>query len=372
MTRHVNAALARKLAAGQRDTVERPRTLLRALRLTLAKAASERLNLPLSVIGIRQAARRQDDLTAGIAETWLLLTFVAEGGQVASACLDPVCVSAIVQMQTLGEVLPGAPAARPFTDTDAAMVAPLMEDVLSRAPEQVVDPHGSVDLDPFEYAGRAADLHELSLALCDDAYQAFDLTVELTGGAQQGQVTLLLPQKQNAQDEDAPDPADGGPDLEQASGVIRAELNAVICRLVVPLSEFSQLRAGDMVPLAGARLDRTETLTVDKARVAIGRLGQCGGMRAVRINEQMQAAVLLAAEEPEFSAASPTAPVPDDPMPVTRPAKATPPTIDIAQSLDGQIMPDEELPEGSSERIAEEISQLAGLTGAAGETDAHG
>ena len=372
MTRHVNAALARKLAAGQRDTVERPRTLLRALRLTLAKAASERLNLPLSVIGIRQAARRQDDLTAGIAGNWLLLTFVAEGGQVAAACLDPVCVTAIVQMQTLGEVLPGAPAARPFTDTDAAMVAPLMEDVLSRAPEQVVDPQGAVDLDPFEYAGRAADLHELSLALCDDGYQAFDLTVELTGGTQQGQITLLLPLKPDVQDEDAPDPADGGRNLEQASGVMRAELNAVICRLVVPLSEFSHLKAGDMMPLAGARLDRTETLTVDKTRVAIGRLGQCGGMRAVRINEQMHAAVLLAAGENEFTAAGPTAPVPDDEVPVSPPANATPQTTDIVQSLDGQIMADDDLPHGSSERIAEEISQLAGLGTAPGEPDAHG
>lgn len=356
MTQQINAALARKLTAGH-GGAGTSRTLVRALRLALARAAEEGLNLPMSVIGAKQATRAPNDLNAVVDDNWLHLVFASEQGA-AAVCLDPGCVSAIMQQQTIGDVMPDPPSPRLLTDTDAAMTIPLIEGLFQRAETLLEAPEDHTSLTGMEFASRMVDLRSLALALIDETYQAVELTVELAGGARQGQICILLPEPHVANDGEADKITDHGPCLKQAAGVIRAELQAVICRVSPLLSELSGLRVGDVMPLAGARLDRTEITTIDGARVAVGRLGQCGGLRAVRINEQL-ARPALADEARQVFLESATG---------TSLTEANGEMIasedeDAAQLLpvDPVTMIEERAPIGNSDQMVAEISQLAGL-----------
>ena len=356
MKQPVSTALGRKLSAGREEQGEKPRSVLRALRLAFARTAGDRFQLALSVIGAKQSRKSSGAVTETLGSEWLLLQFVNPDGLSAAICLDVGTVSAIVQVQTIGEVLPGSPPARPYTDTDAAMVAPLVEEAMLRAVDLVDDTADQASLSGYEFRARLGDIRSLSLAMIEDAYRVYYLTVELGGGIRQGLVALLLPECPAEQGADDTSQTDTGPNLEQASGVVRAELNAVISRMSLPLATLSGLSAGDVLPLTGSRLDRAEVLTIDRARAAFGRLGQCGGMRAVRLNEYATVAALEQTDMSEFLEARSKASVPSVLDEAAQP--------DI--SRDAASLNYEETHDGlgfdNPDQMVAEISQLAGLT----------
>jgi flagellar motor switch protein FliM len=350
MTDHTSAALKRIVSAGKDSAGINPRSIQRAFRLALARAASELLNLPLSVIGVKQALRTQEGLENELAGGWLLLRFHSEYGT-AAACLDPGLVSAIVQTLTIGEVMAGSPPDRAFTDTDAVMAAPVLEEMFKRACTLVDTPEDVACLTGLEYVNRAETPRALGLGMVNDAYRVFDLTVDLAGGLRQGPLCILLPEIDAAEAEENGETDENGLNLGQASGVMRAELHAMICRVSVPLAEFSDLKAGDLLPLTGARLDQTDVQTIDRASATVGRLGQCGGMRAVRINETGRTLRQDADPAAEFLESSPELQGAGQPVCAPVPGGA------------GAVLniPDEELKLANPDQIAAEISQLAGL-----------
>ncbi|WP_170351330.1 FliM/FliN family flagellar motor C-terminal domain-containing protein [Ruegeria atlantica] len=358
MSQTVSAALARKLSAGQEEQGDKPRSILRALRLAFARAAGDNLQLPLVVIGAKQSNRTPDMLAGPVGEDWLMLQFMNSDGISAAVCMDLGAVSAIVQVQTIGEVMAGDPAPRAFTHTDGAMVAPLVEQVLARSVELVDAPLDQSSLLGYEFSTRLADLRTLSLAMVEDTYRVFDLTVELGGGLRQGQISVFLPDHL-AEQEGEVRQEDTGPNLEQASDVLRAELNTVICRMTLPLASLSDLAVGDVLPLTGSRLDRAQVLTIDRARAAVGRLGQCGGMRAVRLNECAPLTALTQSEAEEFlEARSPVASHQEPDMPAQPEMSQMPVPF-------GSIAPEDletNLNFADSDQMVAEISQLAGLS----------
>lgn len=360
MTLQANAALVRKLSAGQDGAADNPRSLLRALRLGLARAAGGGMGLTLSVIGAKQSVCAQDELISKVRDGWLLLMFVSDQGGSAAFCLDPGCVSAIVQQQTIGVVTSGPSPERTFTNTDAAMAAPLVEDMMTRARQLVETPEDIASLSGFEYAARAEDKSALVLAMTDDVYRVFNLTVELAGGAHQGEICILLPQCPVADEDQNADILGTGLNLKQASGVIRAELNAVLCRVSLSLTTLSSLSVGEVLPLGPAKVDRVELRAIDRTRAALGRLGQSGGMRAVRLNESTATPMLTQAGPQTFLAnqsGGVSSEMPD--LPPTEPPETGVITEPVSHGLpvraDGLRAPD-------SDQMVAEISHLAGLT----------
>ncbi|WP_298853469.1 FliM/FliN family flagellar motor switch protein [uncultured Ruegeria sp.] len=360
MSQTVNAALVRKLSVGQKDRGDRPRSVLRALRLGFARAAGDRLNLSLAVIGAKQSSRSQDDLIEPIGQDCLLLVFDGPEGR-AAACLDLNVVSAIVQSQTIGDVMPGDPEPRAFTDTDAAMVAPLIEAALARSAGLIDAAAEQICMAGYEFSARAEDLRNLSLAMSEEAYRVFDLTVDLANGVRQGQISVFLPDRPFALDKADEAIEAVGPRIEQSSGVVRAELSAVLCRMSLPLSDLSAMQPGSVLPLRGARLDRTEILTIDRTRTGIGRLGQCGGLRAVRLNEQVSLPALPGCDTQEFIESRRRLQPRDqldekaaNAVGIVSPAVE----VDVLESVENELLLND------SERMVTEISQLAGLDAA--------
>ncbi|WP_170587576.1 FliM/FliN family flagellar motor switch protein [Ruegeria arenilitoris] len=356
MSKTVSAALARKLSAGQEGTGSRSRALLRALRLAIARAAVERFKLSASVIGAKQVSKCQEVVTSGLEDGQMFLLFSTKEGRVASVVLDVSLVSAVIQKQTMGEVFADPPQPRALTDTDAAMVVPLVEDMLERARKLVDDQSDAARLNGYEFASRAVDRRTLSLALVEDRYDAFEFTVELEGGVRQGTVLILLPKISVAEGQAKHADLEPLKTLSQAAGVVRAELNAVICRMHLPLTTLSDLGIGDLLPLAGARLDRIDIAAIDRNQATTGRLGQCGGQRAVRINEFLQPPAPTRPEAQSFiEHKRRDAPVEMADVELSR-QDAVAEDRSHAQSA-----ADEDFAQASTDRLASEISELAGL-----------
>jgi len=287
------SVLERKLAAASEADSGVGRSALRALRLAMARTAKELFDLPLAVIGAKQARCEQEGVAAHLADDRLLVLLDGADGLAGAVSLDGDCVAALIQQQTMGRVTGTAMAERAFTGTDAALAEPLIQALLTRAAELADLPEDRRCLSGFRFGALVEDARSLILALEVDRFRVFDLTVDIAEGAMQGAICLMMPDLPSESVNDgkpgAP-PVPPGPRLEQAFGVMRADLTATIGRLRLPLTELAAMQPGDVLPLMRERLDETELITINGQSVGAGRLGQVNGFRALRMNETMMPA----------------------------------------------------------------------------------
>ncbi len=277
------SVLERKLAAGEADRGN-GRSALRALRLALARTAKDLYDLPLAVIGAKQARCEQAAAEGFLANDRLLVLLDGARAQAGAVSLDSACVAALIQQQTMGRVTGSAMAERDFTGTDAALAEPLIELLLSRAADLADSPDDRRCLGGFRFGVRVEDVRSLMLMLEADRFRVFDLTVDIAEGAMQGAVCLVLPDLPPETGKDGCNGADTGPRLDQGFGVMRADLTAMIGRLRMSLTDLARLRPGDVLPLTRERLEETQLVSITGKPVAAGRLGQVNGLRAVRLN----------------------------------------------------------------------------------------
>lgn len=352
-----NSVLSRKLAAGAAVETADDRTTLRALRTTLARAAQDELGLPLAVIGIAQSREGQGDLDSSLNPDFLAILLDGPDKQFGAVCLDAAFVTAIIQHQTTGVISSNPPGTRSFTATDAAMTAPLIDAVLQQMEAAADTPLDRKCFAGFTFGARVATAGDLLMSLTSEWYRKFAVTVDLGRGASQGQMLLLMPEPKLSEDTAANVP-ETGPGLDAAFDVLRADLTANLCRLQISLSQFSQMQAGDVIILPNARFDHTELATIDGKIIALCRLGQMTGMRAVRTNETAEEPVEGTGPDVAFTAAITS----EDNAPKPRHEVAKIETVETVIS-DRSEDAGSKLPDGP-EDLASEISRLAGLSGA--------
>lgn len=359
------SALQRKLATSA-DPTGASRGVLRGLRMALPRGADGLFGLALSVIGATQARCNTDDLDGLFDDDRLIMLLDGPEGCAGGATIDRACLAALTQQQTMGKLTGTVPGDRPFTVTDAAMVAPLLDDLFSRAVGLIDQPDDRRCLEGFRFGAHAEELRSLLLVLDAEEYRVFDLTLEFGGGIMQGQMRLVLPQR------DAPLAASGSDglankSLHMAFGAARTRLTAVISRLQIPLAQFSDLAPGDLLPLTNYRLDRTDLETISGQCVAQGRLGQMNGLRAIRVNEThapppvTQTAADMFAEHAALSGPGSALPVSE--TVIEAEAMDTHSVAEPGSPAPGSLPEEDANPfEGlSPEEAAAEISALAGL-----------
>lgn len=341
--------LARKIAQAGKAPPGHARPVLRALRRGLAQAAMSFSGLPMAVIGATETSIPQDGLLPLLKEDRLMLLLCDGDGRSAAVCVDRAAAGAVMRHQTMGMVTGASADDRPYTLTDAALVAPLAEAILSRACDLLDAGDDRVTLAGFRYVRRIARRRELTLALGCDTYRVCDLVADIGNGVCQGQFCIVLP-------EQPPEPqCAAGPDDETAEGMermfgaMRVDLTAILARLRMPLAALSGMVPGDLLPLEGCRLDDTQLITIDGQTVIPGRLGQCRGFRALRVNEMLPEPIDELSEGADFKDLD--APCSERDLPGAPQA----PALTGADVIDA-------IPADMDEAAAE-ISSLAGLRG---------
>lgn len=279
--------LRRKATVGRAAHEARAMTPAKALRLAIEKAADARLGLALSVTGGSRGPSDAAEVLDAMPEDGLLLLLQGPDGRIGALCLDFPLLSALVEMQTVGRVLSRDPDPRPTTRTDAAIVAPLVEDVLARFGQALASEDEGYWACGWRCGTRMPDRRVLGLALCGPEYQLFRVPVDIARGLRAGQMVLALPMA--VRPAPPPDPAlpDPGPDiaarLRHRLLDVPVPLDAVLCRLTMPLAQVRALAAGDVLVLPHDALVTTRLEAGQKRVMALAQLGQMNGRRALRL-----------------------------------------------------------------------------------------
>lgn len=274
--------LARKLGASKEDVGSMKGSLtLKGLRRALARAAQDLCDLPLAVLAARQNSGPPEDLPELLSDKHLLVVLDGPDGRVGAVTMDAALVTALIQKQTIGQLMGKPPAERIYTPTDAAMSAEFLEAAFAKVVELLEELPDRRLFEGYRFGAQVEDVRNLVLGLEGETYRVISLNLDIAVGTTQGQIIFVLPEPAPEQSAET----GAGASLGNSMGSMRAELSAVLCKMKLPLSEFSGLSVGDMLPLDQAYLYETDLVAVSGQVISQGRLGQLNGARAVRLNE---------------------------------------------------------------------------------------
>ncbi|OZB16545.1 MAG: hypothetical protein B7X55_07835 [Rhodobacterales bacterium 34-62-10] len=326
-----NAGLRRKAKIARDEQEARAMSPLRALRLATEKTADASFSLVLSVQGIERALVDHAGLLKMVPDGVLLLLLDGPDGAVGVMTLDAATLAALIEMQTVGQVLARPLRERPLTRTDAAMAAPLVDGILHRMSQHLLDHPDAYWTCGYRYGAMIDDRRSLGMALGAPDFHVFRLPLDIADGLRSGEVMLALPQRL------APSVTTNGTDAGEISAQLQervldapVRLDAILCRLSLPLSDFGRLAVGDVLPLPSDALREIAIEAAGRQLVATGRLGKVDGMRALRLTNpdhrltpvgspdlSAQAAPPRSAKGPSSAVITPQAP--NDYSPETRP-----------------------------------------------------
>ena len=118
-------------------------------------------------------------------------------------------------------------------------------------------------------------------------HQLFQLPLDLGLGTRLGKIRLALPvyepPEPRAPATTEPEGQLLGPILCERLMDMPTGIDAVLCRLEVPLGKFSRLRIGDILQVPQDALRRTRMEVFGGVQITKGQLGQLNGQRAVRL-----------------------------------------------------------------------------------------
>ncbi len=279
-----NRVIHRMARVGREEHQARAMSPAKALRLALAQASDLHFGLPMVVTTVEQVEIPQTALLEELDGGGLLVLLDGPGGARGAVRMDTGLLTALIEVQTTGRVTGRAFGERAATRTDAAIAAPLIDAALERAETQLCEEAPDHWAGGFRFGVMMEDARGMSLALEAAEFHVFRVTVELGRGAFPGSISFLLPVP-----EPPPPPAaadDGGKmqrTLEQSAMSAPVSLDAVLARVTLPLTQLCGLAPGDVVPI---QMDRPLQIRLEASRkhvVALGRLGQMNGGRAVRL-----------------------------------------------------------------------------------------
>lgn len=204
---------------------------------------------------------------------------------------DPSAFSSVMEAMTIGLLSNRPPAMRRATQTDAALMAELVDAVMS---EVDANPDPADPFAPGFRQGRLIDdLRLLDVKLEDVPFALTVLDVELLaeGTVRRGVVSIALPEPvpEVAAFPDFAMSFDEGPvhdpqwESALAASVMPApaRMDAVLGRVRMPLAEVMALGVGSQVTLPLSQLEEVQLEGLDRSVLALGRLGQYRGMRAL-------------------------------------------------------------------------------------------
>ncbi len=278
------SALRRKAGAGRpppEPSAHSPGSLLRK---AVAQAAEDLHSLVAVVAGFSESRPGLTALMEALPDPALLMSMTDANGRRGLAVADGQVVTALVEHLTTGRVVPGEAAPRRPTRTDAVMVSDFLDRILGLFDEVLLALPDAPPIRGFRYSSRLAEPRMVQMALSDAEYLLYRMRLDLGRGARSGEVLLAFPPATARVSGSSPvDAAGWQRDLDAAVMQSEVPIRAVLNRLAVPLDEITRWKPGDMLDIPVAALTAVELEGVDGRVVAMAKLGQVSGHRAVRI-----------------------------------------------------------------------------------------
>lgn len=286
--------LRRKARSAREEHQARVMSPQKALRLAMARAADDLFEMALTVRMIQLDKVAQADALAAFRDDTLLMVLDGPEGAIGAASVDGAVLAGLIEMQTMGQVMSSGGDRRAPTQTDAALVAPLLDASLAGFTENLVGEVEAQWAEGVRFGARVETVRMLSLLVEVADFHLFRLHVALGENAREGEMVIALPVDVPVEPEGPCEDAqlcEGRLSLGQGAFLTaEAPLNAVLHRIRMPLAEVAMLKPGQrlLIPRAALKETRLEAGTDSAARKC--RLGQFNGFRAVRLTLAPEAA----------------------------------------------------------------------------------
>ncbi len=280
----INPVLARKLgqpvAEDAHGEVISP---TRIMRRAVARAADQAVGLSASVLGIEAETSSAEALVDDGPEGWVVLGLRSnnEAGLRGVFLIDPVFRSALVEMQTMGSLLPAPAEQRAVTGTDATLTVPFASRLLQELDETGFAAQG-VQMGGLDI-GAFADLRTAGLVLGQGNYHYWRVTLQIGGSDAQGEIMIAVRPDEVVVEEPVLVSDGWRRQFQNTVCAAPAELDAVLATFKMPMSKVEAFTVGQVVSLAGTTVGSVTLAGPDGVGVASARLGQVAGKRAVRI-----------------------------------------------------------------------------------------
>lgn len=293
-------------------------TVPRAAERALLRTFQDQLGLPVRVDDVVEGDDSVQSWSADIPEKALKLVLEGPGGRTGAAVLDPGLCAAVVEMRLTGHLADEQPPVRDVTAIDTALLEQFVNAAMTQFATRLDGMPQAGWAKGFKVARPIEDARLYQFALPEGPMPALGIKMTLGSGPRQGELRLLLPPLVAGQ------PVTGaagqaGVDWTQSltEGFLGTNLpiDAVMDRQAIPLAQVAGWKAGDMVPVSGAALNSVRLEAAGGTVLALGRLGQSSGQRAIKLHVAVQAGGLVT-PRPQLQNASPdedtnTAFVPD-------------------------------------------------------------
>lgn len=244
---------------------------------------SRGLGAEVRVLEAAQAPILPEDCGDLADEGMILLLLDGPAGYGAALVEAPV-ISAVIEQQTLGRIRARVPRPRPPTAADAAMLADPLDRIFKLHEAMAEEMPPPRPMAGMRFATRIAEPHEIRLHLADAWHDHWRIGLGFgAGGARSGAIHLILPRAAAAPAE--PDPGAGDWSRRFEGRLMGSEipLRAELGRLTLSAQAVRELKAGDVLSLSRQAIGRVRLVGPRENGVVTCRLGQSGGMKAVRI-----------------------------------------------------------------------------------------
>ncbi|MFD1342938.1 FliM/FliN family flagellar motor C-terminal domain-containing protein [Litorisediminicola beolgyonensis] len=318
--------LRQKAQAARRRQDARGMSLEKAFCRAFARAAEGLWDLAVLAREPKSILYDQEMAVRALSNCDLILLLDGPDGQPGFAGFDRTLVAGLIEIQTLGLVSAMRPEERVFTATDAAMTAPLLDDALTRFAGYAA----ALDEEPaaeFRFGAMLESARSAGNLLNASAYRGFTAALDLAGGRRHGRVVLLLPVPEHDDAADEPAGTSRGRPHEALMLGLPAQLDVVLARVTLPLSQVRDFQPGDVLSLPRGALGTAELVAGPRHRISRGRLGQVDGHRAFRLSDALGGQPQAAEPAPDTPTAVADAPARAAPPPAPRALPETLPDL---------------------------------------------
>ena len=250
-----------------------------ALRVSMPRVSEELLGMELSLVSASLNARDLKGVVEDIGEFDLVTLLVKDGFPSGICMFDAAALASLIEVQTTGRVSRSDAATRKPTATDVLMISDILDRWISSG-EAEFSLRQATDMLPFQgyrHGPMLPDARAVELTLDPAPYQTMRLGLEFGGGARHGNITLVTPVSDCSS-------VALSCDFEPHLLKLPAVMEAVLTRLSVPLSQILDFKKGDLFPVPMSSVANMTLETPQGDTVAIARLGQLNGKRAVRLS----------------------------------------------------------------------------------------
>jgi flagellar motor switch protein FliM len=261
------------------------------MRLAVTRAADKTHQIAIGVLGLREELVSLEDLIAMLAPELMLIAINDDGAMMGVAAMDLQLRSALIEAQTVGKIIASNPDDRPATRTDASMASPLLNAILAQmgetTPRTPLDGWGEGLLP----GGLVADARAAGLVLPERSYRVVRMTLDLQAAERQGDLLLAMPDHRTVAPipETRKEDSDWKTRFQATVNAAPVRLDAELHRFKMPLFAVRSIQVGQVLPLTGCHVTSVKLRARDGRKVATARLGQSGGMRAIRVERAIVA-----------------------------------------------------------------------------------